>query len=689
VASIRAAENDRSIHRGRWVTLLGRILLPFGLFAVALVGSGVNAAHAGPHAGKVAADLKSALQGQAGKARWVAQTRRGVYVQVVINGDAPDPELAELRRGILAQGGSVLYRYQATPAILAVLPVGAVNAIAARADVGAIVPNRVAFRTVSFLQEITGAAGVRAANRSGYTGAGVGIAILDSGIDTCQAAFGGRSGRGADCQPSGRIGAAVDMTRLSSAQAARSLDWSKPTDFTEGYAPATPLYAAFQRLTQTKSANPDVNGHGTHVASVAAGQAVAGVADASGIAPGAKLYDVRVLNDEGIGQLSDVLAGIDWVIANRREHNIRVLNLSLATPTVGSFLNDPLCRAARAAVASGITVVAAAGNYGVTVDGVEILGAIGAPGNEPSVITVGSAHHHGTHARADETINRFSSRGPTRSGWVDADGARHYDNLLKPDLVAPGNRIVGALAGTGTPGNRLVAAKPELEVSGANTASNARQMLLSGTSIAAPAVAGAVAVMLQANPGLTPPLAKAILQYTAQPLPGASLIQQGTGLLNVEGAVRVAESLRTDIASAVAAGTLKSGDRLLKAGASLPAGPSWIGGEAIAWSGMITAGGGHVVGGRALLEKHQAIYDPRLLWTGRLVMRITPVNWSGSDLPRHFVQTVAGPTKVLTAGVRPAGCGRRQDQPRGSDRLVRAGGDPFAGAGAVRGAGPL
>ena len=139
-----------------------------------------------------------------------------------------------------------------------------------------------------------------------------------------------------------------------------------------------------------------------------------------------------------------------------------------------------------------------------------------------------------------------------------------------------------------------------------------------------------MAVMLQANPGLTPGLVKAILQYTAQPLPAASLIQQGTGLLNVDGAVRVAQSLRTDIASAVAAGTLKPGDRLLAAGKSLPSSPSWIGGETTPWAGIITAGGGHVVGGPALLEKYQAIYDPRLLWTGRLVTRMTPVDWPGN-----------------------------------------------------------
>ena len=86
--------------------------------------------------------------------------------------------------------------------------------------------------------------------------------------------------------------------------------------------------------------------------------------------------------------------------------------------------------------------------------------------------------------------------------------------------------------------------------------------MLSGTSISAPVVTGTVALMLQANPGLTPPLIKAILQYSAQPIAGANLLEQGAGLLNVDGAVRLAKALRTDIASAVAAGTISAGANL-------------------------------------------------------------------------------------------------------------------------------
>jgi hypothetical protein len=180
---------------------------------------------------------------------------------------------------------------------------------------------------------------------------------------------------------------------------------------------------------------------------------------------------------------------------------------------------------------------------------------------------------------------------------------RHVDNLLKPDLIAPGNKIVGALANSGTPAknggtlaNALIGSYPSLEITGFTPLGNGRLMQLSGTSIAAPAVSGAVALMLQANPGLTPPLIKAILQYTAQPIATASLVQQGAGLLNVEGAVRLAKSLRADIASAIAAGTIKRGGNLL-AGTSacviglVDPGRAWAG-----WSG-VTAGGSHLPSG--------------------------------------------------------------------------------------------
>jgi subtilisin family serine protease len=227
-----------------------------------------------------------------------------------------------------------------------------------------------------------------------------------------------------------------------------------------------------------------------------------------------------------------------------KEYNIRVMNLSIATDSTESWRTDPLCVAVRSAAAAGITVVVAAGNFGFDASGGEVYGRIGSPGTDPSVITVGAVNLRNTAARQDDSVNGFSSRGPTRGVFTDSAGVRRIDNLLKPDLVAPGNKLIGAASTAAyplPPTWNTIAASHYGDLVGALgivQRTNESQMMLSGTSIAAPAVSGAVALLLQANPGLTPPLVKAILQYSAQPLPGANLLQQGAGLLNIDGAVR-------------------------------------------------------------------------------------------------------------------------------------------------------
>src|SRR5262249_27949485 len=159
-------------------------------------------------------------------------------------------------------------------------------------------------------------------------------------------------------------------------------------------------------------------------------------------------------------------------------------------------------------------------------------------------------------------------------------------------------------------------------------------MQLSGTSVAAPVVAGAVALMLEKNPGLTPPLVKAILQYTAQQVSGANILQQGAGLLNAEGATRLAGALRTDISDKIAQGQLNVGDSLLAA--NMPTQSSTIAGETFQWGGYIFGGAVHLLAGRPLITKYQAIYDPRLVWVG------TAVTLGGSPISS---------TSLLSAGV--------------------------------------
>jgi serine protease AprX len=286
----------------------------------------------------------------------------------------------------------------------------------------------------------------------------------------------------------------------------------------------------------------DTNGHGSHVASLAAGaNGFAGGAYA-GIAPSANLLNLRVLDDYGAGSASSIIAALDWCIANKATYNIRVINMSLGTTAVESYQFDPLCLAARRAHDAGIVVVCAAGNEGKNAAGQKVFGAIHSPGTDPSVITVGATNTFGTESRSDDRIASFSSRGPTRGHFTDENGVRHFDNLIKPDLVAPGNKLIGAQSAnprsTLLP-NKRVQQSPSLDTS-STTDKTSKVMFMSGTSMAAPVVAGAAALMLQANPNLTPNLVKAILMYTAQPIQGANSFEQGAGQLNLEGAIRIA-----------------------------------------------------------------------------------------------------------------------------------------------------
>src|SRR5207248_3176989 len=181
---------------------------------------------------------------------------------------------------------------------------------------------------------------------------------------------------------------------------------------------------------------------------------------------------------------------------------------------------------------------------GVNGAGQKVYGQVHSPGNEPSAITIGAANTFGTDQRSDDVVASFSSRGPTRSGWIDSLGAKHYDHLIKPDLVAPGNKLIYAEA----PNNYLVTHNPSLDA-GVSPVDARRMMYMNGSSMATPVAAGAAALMLQANPTLTPNLIKAILMYTAQPLSGFNMLEKGTGEINIEGAVRIARVVRTNLPS--------------------------------------------------------------------------------------------------------------------------------------------
>ena len=273
----------------------------------------------------------------------------------------------------------------------------------------------------------------------------------------------------------------------------------------------------------------DYYGHGTHVAGILNGTGLDSSGPASfrtfrGLAPGSRLISVRALNPDGTGSTTDVLRGIDWVILHRKQYNIRVLNLSLGHPVYESYVTDPLCRAVRAAVDAGMVVVVAAGNQGQVGSG---FGTILSPGNEPSAVTVGAMDDSRTVAREDDVLARFSARGPSL-----------IDHVVKPDLVAPGAFIVslrarGAWIDTAHPETVLPAGAYRTD---GDPARAGDYMVLSGTSLAAPMVSGAAALMLQRDPSLRPSDVKARLMASASKddrLP----FETGAGYLDIEAAL--------------------------------------------------------------------------------------------------------------------------------------------------------
>src|SRR5205085_1762088 len=241
-------------------------------------------------------------------------------------------------------------------------------------------------------------------------GTGIGIAVVDSGLDPNHLAF--------NAQGPGKAASRIKVSK----------------DFTG------------------EGRTDDPYGHGTHVAAAAAASSsfTAPVGSRAstqyptgaykGIAYNANLINLRVLNSQGRGTASGLLSALNWVMTNRLAYNIRVVNMSLGMPAIDSYRNDPVCKAVRSLVNAGVVVVAAAGNK------------------------VGSA----------EAANC-----------------------------------------------RLVKSYPQMAVPATYLATpNGKAMYMSGSSVAAPVVAGAAALMLQANPRLTPNMVKALLMYTAQQLPG-------------------------------------------------------------------------------------------------------------------------------------------------------------------------
>jgi len=342
----------------------------------------------------------------------------------------------------------------------------------------------------------------------GLDGTGVGIAVIDSGVYNHD-----------DLQSANGTGSRIV--------------------YSESFVPNDP------------SAN-DAYGHGTHVAGIIAGNGHDSQSGYyrtfMGLAPNANIINLRVLDANGAGSDSQVIAAIGRAIELKNTYNIRVINLSLGRNVYESYAQDPLCQAVEAAWQSGIVVVVAAGNKGRvnaigSIVGNAGYGTIQVPGNDPSVITVGATKTNNTATRVDDTIASYSSKGPSL-----------IDHIVKPDLVAPGNRIVSLES----PGSTLALTYPGLDIPNSGCppgqcAPGGQYIRLSGTSMATPMVAGAAALMIQNDPSLTPDTIKARMMKTAwkgypasssaHSLTGADFLSQddiftvGAGYLDLDAAL--------------------------------------------------------------------------------------------------------------------------------------------------------
>jgi serine protease AprX len=305
------------------------------------------------------------------------------------------------------------------------------------------------------------------------TGAGVGVALIDSGVSPVPGLNG-----------AGKVINGPDLSFESQSPALRYLD---------------------------------TYGHGTHMAGIIAGQDPATGAVSSrfnGVAPGAHLISLKVASADGASDVSQVIAAIDWAVAHRNDPglNIRVLNLSFGTESLQAANLDPLSFAVEQAWQKGIVVVVAAGNDGLAATRLTM------PAVNPDVIAVGAADSRNTDARADDTVADFTNRG---------NAARH------PDVLASGRSVVSLR----DPGSYIDRTYPTAMLS--TTVDPAQRYFRgSGTSQAAAVVSGAVALLLQQRPTLTPDQVKQLLMSTADPIAGSTDIAAGSGQINIAKAAR-------------------------------------------------------------------------------------------------------------------------------------------------------
>lgn len=415
----------------------------------------------------------------------------------------------------------------------------------------------------------------------GLTGAGVGVAILDSGIHQID-----------------------DLKDMATGQS--RIVFTK--DFVTG-----------STITEDKC------GHGTHIAGLIGGSGFDSTGSNYfrtyyGIARKCSFINVRVLDDKGQGTVSQVISGIQWAIENKTRYNIRVMNLSLGHPVGEGYATDPLCQAVEAAWKAGIVVVCAAGNGGrlnETQDPSDTnegwgtaYGTVQSPGNSPYVITVGSMKQTDG-LRINDKIATYSGRGPSR-----------LDYVMKPDIVAPGNKVVstdadGSYLVTHFHNNRV--SKSEYWYNITRKDPSDKYFRLSGTSMATPVVAGAAALMIQNNSALTPDMIKARLMISADKWlddnENSDPCTYGAGFLNITAALA---STATPTMSALSPSLVQDAN-----------GNVFVDPARVIWGTDIN--GNRVIWGTAGVEDIRVVWGNRVIWGESLnILDASRVIWGTS-----------------------------------------------------------
>src|SRR5438270_3177093 len=475
---------------------------------------------------------------------------------------------------VVKLGGIILQQLPLVNGVVALLDHNGIVSLSNQSNVVYISRDR---PLTPFFDNAAPAVNASAAWKSNYTGAGIGVALIDSGVNTH-----------------------LDLATTGLFLVSRVV-------YNQSFVPGD-------------SSAADAYGHGTHIAGLIAGNGLSSTGPIysqtfKGIAPNANLLNLRVLDASGSATDSTVIAAITQAISLKSRYNSRVINLSLGRGVFESYKLDPLCQAVEKALNNGIVVVVAAGNNGryLPTSG---YATVTSPGNDPYVLTVGSMKPMGTPERTDDLIASYSSKGPTM-----------IDHVAKPDVVAPGNLLVS----TETSNTSLYNTETSNQIPysayiyGGSSSSSKVYFELSGTSMASGVVSGMVADLLQAHPTMTPDQVKARLMKTASksfptsssvydPASGITYTSQydiftvGAGYVDM-GAVLASTELSSGTAiSPTAVYDSNTGNVYLTSDSSA------VWGTSQAWSGPAVWGTSQFVGGSSIMWGANSTSGSSIMW---------------------------------------------------------------------------